>query len=62
MSSATAPRVPSLEEAARIAPEQIVDLVRSHVALREEVATLRHQLDWFKRQLFGAEERAADCG
>ena len=62
MSSATAPRVPSLEEAARIAPEQIVDLVRSHVALREEVATLRHQLDWFKRQLFGqkSERRIVD--
>jgi transposase len=62
MTSATAPRVPSLEEAARIAPEQVVDLVRSQVALREEVETLKHQLDWFKRQLFGqkSERRIVD--
>ena len=55
-------RVPSLEEAARLAPEQIVDLMRSHVALREEVAALQHQLDWFKRQLFGqkSERRIVD--
>lgn len=62
MTSASAPRLASLEEAARLAPEQIVDLVRTQAALREEVATLRHQLDWFKRQLFGqkSERRIVD--
>lgn len=62
MSSLSAPPVPSLEEAARLDPEQIVALVRSQVALREEVETLKHQLDWFKRQLFGqkSERRVVD--
>lgn len=62
MTLVIAPRVPSLEEAARIAPEQVVDLVRAQVALREEVETLKHQLDWFKRQLFGekSERRIVD--
>jgi transposase len=53
MTSLTVPRVPSLDEAARLAPEQIVDLARSHMALRGEVEALKHQLAWFKRQLFG---------
>ncbi|MGE3676137.1 MAG: IS66 family transposase [Polyangiaceae bacterium] len=62
MTSATMPQAPSLEEAASLAPEQIVELVRTQAALREEVATLKHQLDWFKRQLFGqkSERRIVD--
>jgi len=62
MSSMSAPLVPSLEEAAAFAPEQIVDLARSQVALRAEVETLKQQLDWFKRQLFGqkSERRIVD--
>jgi transposase len=41
------------EQAARLSPGEIVDLSRSHATLREEVAALKHQLEWFKRQLFG---------
>ena len=43
----------SLDKAAAFLPQQIVDLVRSQFTLREEVKTLKHQLDWFKRQVFG---------
>jgi transposase len=62
MSSLSAPRVLSLDEAAALAPEQVVDLVRSQVALRAQVETLQQQLDWFKRQLFGqkSERRVVD--
>lgn len=37
----------SLEEAARMSLQQVVDVVGS---LSREVATLKHQLDWFRRQ------------
>jgi len=62
MSSATSTSLLSLDEAARLAPQQIVELARSHVALRAEVDTLKQQLDWFKRQLFGqkSERRIVD--
>lgn len=43
----------SLDKAAAFLPQQIVDLVRTQFTLREEVKTLKHQLDWFKRQVFG---------
>jgi transposase len=46
MNSATTARVLSLEEAAEFAPEQVVGLSR-------ELAAARHQLEWYKRQLFG---------
>ena len=59
MNSTTANRVPSLDEAATFSPRQVVDLVSS---LRQEVDTLKHQLDWFKRQVFGqkSERRIID--
>ncbi|MEI6181424.1 MAG: IS66 family transposase, partial [Chloroflexales bacterium] len=52
----------SLDKAAALPPQQIVDLVRSQFLLREEVKTLKHQLDWFKRQVFGqkSERRIID--
>jgi len=50
MTSATVKRVPSLDEAGTFSPQQVVDLVR---ALTQEVDALKHQLDWFKRQVFG---------
>ena len=50
MSSTNANRVPSLDEAAHLSPRQVVDLVGS---LSREVDSLKHQLDWFKRQIFG---------
>jgi transposase len=46
MNSAPARRVLSLDEAAAFRPQQIVDLSR-------ELAAAKHQIDWFKRQLFG---------
>lgn len=50
MSSTTANRVPSLDEAAHLSPRQVVDLVGS---LSREVDSLKNQLDGFKRQVFG---------
>ena len=62
MNSVIDPRVPSLAEAARFRPQQIVDLARSQCILRGEVEALKHQLDWFKRQVFGqkSERRRID--
>ena len=59
MSSTTANRVPSLDEAAAFSPRQVVDLVG---ALSREVDALKHQIDWFKRQIFGqkSERRIID--
>ena len=55
MSSWSALRALSLDEAAALAPEQVVNLSRELVAARK-------QLDWFKRQLFGqkSERRIVD--
>jgi len=62
MSSASLTHVPSLDEAVTFSPQQIVELARSQVTLRQEVQTLKHQLDWFKRQIFGqkSERRIVD--
>lgn len=59
MNSTTLNRVPSLDEAATFSPRQVVDLVGS---LSREVEALKHQLDWFKRQIFGqkSERRIID--
>lgn len=59
MTSTTGSRILSLEEAATYQPQQIVDLARS---LNREIETLKHQIDWFKRQLFGqkSERRIVD--
>src|SRR3989337_929759 len=46
MNSTTVTRVLSLDEAAAFRPQQVVDMSR-------ELAAAKHQLDWFKRQLFG---------
>lgn len=46
MNSTTATRVLSLDEAAALGPQQVVDLSR-------ELAAAKHQIDWFKRQVFG---------
>jgi transposase len=63
MSSMIESGVLNMEQAARFTPEQIVELSRSTVALREELAVLKHQLEWFKRQLFGqkSERRVVDA-
>ena len=55
MNSATGSRVLSLDEAAAYRPHQIVDLSR-------ELAAAKHQIAWFKRQIFGqkSERRIVD--
>lgn len=64
MKPATETRLPSLEEAAAFSPRQIVDLAGAHLTLRREVEALKHQLDWFKRQIFGqkSERRIVESG
>jgi transposase len=54
--------LPSLDEAARWAPEQVVDLARAYHTVVQQVAALQHQLDWFRRQIFGqkSEKRLFD--
>lgn len=61
MSSTPANRVPSLDEAAAFSPQQVVELVGS---LNREVESLKHQIAWFKRQIFGqkSERRIIDGG
>ena len=56
MHSPTQARVLSLQEAAQFAPAQVV-------ALSEELAAAQHQIEWFKRQLFGqkSERRIAEA-
>jgi transposase len=60
MNPALAIPFPSLDEAAALTPQQIVELIG---ALRQEVTALKQQLDWFKRQLFGQKsERRIETG
>jgi transposase len=70
MSSTPLTHVPTREEAARWTSEQVVDLAQAHLglgrqfdAMRLEVAAMKHQLDWFRRQLFGqkSEKRLFDA-
>lgn len=51
--AATTVRVLSLAEAAAFAPEQVVGLSRELAATTQQLEAQRHQLDWFKRQIFG---------
>ena len=55
MNSTTPARVLSLDEAAAYRPQQVVELSR-------ELVAAKHQLDWFKRQVFGtkSERRIID--
>jgi transposase len=52
----------SAQDAARLSVTEIVDLSRAHAQLREELVALKHQLEWFKRQIFGekSERRLVD--
>ena len=51
MSSATLTHIPEAGEVAALDAAQLVQLVRSQAA---QIEALRAQLEWFKRQLFGA--------
>ncbi|CAL94650.1 hypothetical truncated transposase [Azoarcus olearius] len=59
--------MPTPAEAAQWAPERILELAQAKAALhreldamRSEFASVKHQLEWFRRQLFGqkSEKRA----
>ncbi len=52
--------LPTLDEAATFSPQQIVELAghravltRQVDQLQQQIAGFKHQLDWFKRQIFG---------
>lgn len=53
MKSTPSTPLPSLAEAAHWQPQQVVDLARSHLELSQQNEALKHQLDWFRRQIFG---------
>ena len=60
MNSTGSARILNADEAAALAPAQVVELSRELVttneqlaAMQEQLAGLQHQLDWFKRQVFG---------
>ena len=57
MHSTASTRLPDTAEGARRSDTELTQLVRSQAqtinALGQQVATLKHQLDWFKRQVFG---------
>ena len=57
MHSAPLSRSPDLTKVAHLSTPQLTALVRSQAqtitTLGEQVAGLKHQLDWFKRQVFG---------
>jgi transposase len=55
MNPVTARQVLSIDQAAALGPAQVVELSR-------ELAAAKHQIDWFKRQLFGqkSERRIVD--
>ena len=46
--------IPSVEEAARFVPEQVVDLCRDLASTQRQRDEFKQQLEWFKRQLFGS--------
>jgi transposase len=52
------PSIPSMSPNA----EQVADLVHANSLLRTEIANLKHQLEWFRRQIFGkkSERRPLD--
>ena len=60
----------SLEDAATLSPQNVLDLAaawreweRTGAFLRQEIAGLRQEIDWFKRPLFGQKsERRIDIG
>lgn len=41
------------EQSLNLAPSEIAQLLRDNADLQEQIASIKSQLDWFKRQLFG---------
>lgn len=42
------------QRAESLSPSEVAALLASHQSLEAQVAQLKHQLDWFKKQLFGS--------
>jgi transposase len=60
MSSIPRQALPTLDEAAGFSPEQVVELALDRATLerdvgqlQQKIAGLEHQVDWFRRQIFG---------
>jgi transposase len=51
MQHSTAQRLPSADELTTLGSAQLIELVHTQA---QTIASLQHQLDWFKRQLFGS--------
>src|SRR5258706_6585570 len=51
MQSAIRKHLPNVDEVAALSKAQVVELVQKQAQIIE---SLQHQLDWFKRQLFGS--------
>ena len=52
--------LPTLDEAAGFSPAQVVELALDRATLerdvgqlQQKIAGLQHQVDWFRRQIFG---------
>jgi len=61
MTTRVSPTVPTLAEVACWSPAQVLELLREKArlhhqldAMRLEFEALKQQLEWFRRQLFGA--------
>src|SRR3954469_10414245 len=50
MAIASATRVPNAEEVTVLGAQHVAELLQGQAAL---IDTLKHQVEWFKRQLFG---------
>ena len=54
MSTANVQEVFTAQAVASMSPQHVAQLLQSKAAT---IVTLQHQLDWFKRQLFGKSKR-----
>ena len=56
------PTIPTLTEVAAFSPQMVVELIRENVLLKQQNAAFKHQIEWFKRQIFGqkSEKRFID--
>ena len=63
MQSALHKQLPSADEVAALSTMQVVELVVKQAqtidSQAQTIGSLQHQLDWFKRQLFGSKSERA---
>jgi transposase len=60
MSSTLVSALPTLAQAAALSPDQVVEEVRQRLRLEQKVVQLEHQIDWFRRQIFGHKSEKRD--